>query len=305
MYAIEIEHLTKAFDKKYAVRDLSMHVEEGAIYGFIGQNGAGKSTTQKLICGLIRQNEGTIRLRGKSNEDAEVRRQIGLLIESPALFPYSTAYENMILQAYNLGIKKPRDLILSCLDKVGLHDVGKKKVKDFSLGMKQRLAIAVSLLGNPDILVLDEPINGLDPNGIIEIRNTLLKLNREQHITILISSHILGELSRIATHYGIIKAGTMVQEISADDLSRQCEDFLMVRTAEIDRAAAVLSEVLPQAKIMKSDYNECKIYGCMDGGKVNRLLVENGIIADELSCHRMDLEEYFLKMMGGSADENA
>lgn len=302
MLAIEINDLTKTFKDKSAVKDLSMRVEEGAIYGFIGQNGAGKSTTQKMICGLLRPNKGSIKLYGKSNEDSEVRRKIGLLIETPALFPYSSAYENMILQAYNLGISKPHNLIEHCLEQVGLHKVGKKKVKDFSLGMKQRLAIAVSLLGNPSILVLDEPINGLDPNGIIEIRNTLLRLNREQHITILISSHILGELSRVATHYGIIKNGTIIKEISAEELSRQCEDFIRVRADQIDEVVTLLSKFLKDSKVLKSDDNECKIYGTMDGKGVNQFLIDNGIVVEELSYHRMDLEEYFLKLMGGAAE---
>lgn len=303
MLAIETDNLTKIFHKKYAVRNLSMHVEDGAIYGFNGENGAGKSTTQKMICGLLRQNEGSVKLYGKNNEDSEIRRKIGLLIESPALFPYSNAYENMILQAYNLGIKHPHKLILSCLEKVGLQDVGKKKVKEFSLGMKQRLAIAVSLLGSPLLLVLDEPINGLDPNGIIEIRNTLLRLNKEQHITILISSHILGELSRVATHYGIIKDGCMIKEISAEELSRQCEDFVTVKADNIRQVTQILTNALPEINVMQSDHNECKIYGLMEGKKINRILVDNGIIIEELSYHRMDLEEYFLKLMGGQANE--
>lgn len=298
MNAIEISGITKTFDNKTAVKNLSMNVPQGSIYGFIGQNGAGKSTTQKVICGLIRQNKGTVKLLGKSNKDATSRRGVGILIETPALFPYSSAYENMMLQALNLGLKNPHALIISCLDKVGLRDVGKKKVKNFSLGMKQRLAIAVALLGEPSILILDEPINGLDPNGIIEIRNTLIKLNKEQNITILISSHMLGELSRIATHYGIIKNGTMVQEISADELSKQCENFLTVKADSINIVASVLADALPDCNIIKSDFNECKVYGTMDGKKINEILFQNGVIAEELSYHRMDLEEYFLKLMG-------
>lgn len=301
MLAIEINNLSKTFRDKPVIKDLSMRVEDGAIYGFIGQNGAGKSTTQKMICGLLRPSKGSISLYGKSNEDSEIRRKVGLLIETPALFPYSSANENMVLQAYNLGLQRPKILIQKCLDQVGLHNVGKKKVKDFSLGMKQRLAIAVSLLGDPSILILDEPINGLDPNGIIEIRNTLLRLNKERHITILISSHILGELSRIATHYGIIKSGTIIKEISAEELSRQCEDFMRVKADQIDEAAALLSKFLKNGKVLKSDYNECKIYGMMDGKTVNQFLIDNGIVAEEISCHRMDLEEYFLKLMGGGA----
>ena len=304
MLAIETDNLAKKFRKKYAVKNLSMHVEDGAIYGFIGVNGAGKSTTQKMICGLLRQDEGSVRLYGRNNEDSEIRRKIGLLIESPALFPYSTAYENMILQAYNLGIKRPHRLIVSCLEKVGLQDAGKKKVREFSLGMKQRLAIAVSLLGDPSLLVLDEPINGLDPNGIIEIRNTLLRLNQEQHITILISSHILGELSRIATHYGIIKDGCMIKEISAEELSLQCEDFVTVKADDIRLVKQTLTNALPKVNVMQSDHNECKIYGMMDGKRINKALVDCGIIVEELSYHRMDLEEYFLKLMGGQANDD-
>ncbi len=303
MLAIEIDNLTKRFNDKTAVNSLSMHVEEGAIYGFIGDNGSGKSTTQKMICGLLNQTEGTIKLFGKSHQDITMRRKIGLLIESPALFPYVSAYENMKLQALNLGIKNPKKRIESCLYKVGLKDVGKKKVKNFSLGMKQRLAIAISLLGNPSLLILDEPINGLDPNGIIEIRNTLLELNTKYNITILISSHILGELSKIATHYGIIKDGQIVEEISAQELSKRCEDYMIIKSSEIDQVKEVLDQKLTADEIVKSDVNEIKVYGTMDGKRVNTLLVEKGYIIEELSFQRMDLEGYFLKKMGGLAYE--
>lgn len=299
MYAIKIENLTRAFASKLAVNKLNMNVEEGAIYGFIGENGSGKSTTQKLICGLLNATEGKIELFGKSHSDAEVRSQIGVIIESPALFLNSSAYENMMMQALNLGIKKPHDEIMGLLEMVGLKNAVKKKTKEFSLGMKQRLAIAQTLLGKPHLLVLDEPTNGLDPEGIIDIRKTLIKINRERKITILISSHILGELSKIATHYGIIKDGEMIEEISEKGLREKCKEYIAVRTSDNKAAAEVIKRAVGNGYQVIFDEDEVRIYNFADGYNLNKALYGSGIIASEISQHRMDLEEYFFSVMGG------
>lgn len=298
MEAIKTTGLSRVFGDKYAVNKLNMHVEEGSIYGFIGENGSGKSTTQKLICGLLNPTEGNIKLFGKDVSDPAIRAQIGVIIESPALFLSSTAYENMMMQALNIGLKKPDKEIMENLELVGLKDVGKKPAKQFSLGMKQRLAIAQSMLGKPKLLVLDEPANGLDPEGIIDMRNTLKALNQQRKITILVSSHILGELSKIATHYGFIKHGEMLEEISEQGLREKCKEYLFVRVPDINAALPVIKKFFCKYQITSAG-NEIRIYNLSDGTAVNKALFDNKIIAAEIAQHKMDLEEYFLNVMGG------
>lgn len=299
MLAIETQKLSRSFKGKPAVSSLNMHVPNGSIYGFIGQNGAGKSTTQKMICGLLHPDEGKISLYGKSGDDAEIRSKIGVIIESPALFPNASAYENMMMQAMNLGVSNPDKKIKEILKLVGLSDTDKKKSKLFSLGMKQRLAIGQTLLGDPRLLILDEPTNGLDPQGIIEIRNTLQKINTEQGITILISSHILGELSRIATHYGIIKQGEMIEEIDKEALREKCKEYMTVHVSDTHKAEGVIRLALEGKHEIEVTEDAVHIHHYQDGEKINRLLVDNGIYASEIKQHKMDLEEYFLAAMEG------
>lgn len=298
MEAISAINLSKSFKGKYAVHGLNMHVPEGSIYGFIGENGAGKSTTQKMICGLLLPTKGEITLYGKSVNDADVRSRMGVLIENPGVYMGWTAKENLLMQAMNIGIENPKKNVDEALEIVGLGDTGKKKVREFSLGMKQRLGIAASFLGNPNILVLDEPINGLDPEGIREIRQTLLRLNQEYHITILISSHILGELSKIATHYGIIKNGSMAKEISAEDLSRECRDYMRIKVSHPEKVLPYLKQHIQMDSSEIID-GEIHLLNAKDGTAVNQCMFQNGDIASEISFHQLDLEEYFMNLMGG------
>lgn len=295
--AITITGLSKTFKKQQVIQDLQMHVPVGSIYGFIGKNGAGKSTTQKLICGLLQPNAGEIKIFGKPSDNMDVHRKMGVLIEDPGTEKGWTTRQNLIMQALQMGIENPQETADRALALVGLADASKKKVKECSLGMKQRLGIAEALLGSPSLLVLDEPINGLDPEGIREIRQTLLELN-QKGITILISSHILGELSRIATHYGIIRNGSMVKEISAEDLSKECRDYMKVKVERPKDALVCLRKCL---KIDNTETveNEIHLFGYTKGKMVNQCLVDNGYIADEISFHQMDLEEYFMRLMGG------
>ena len=219
-YVLTTDHLCKNYGHFKALNQCSMHVPRGAIYGFIGKNGAGKTTLIRLICGLQRPTSGSYRLYGSENTDKkilEAQRRIGAVVETPSIYLDMTAEENMKEQYYVLGLPSFEG-IPQTLKLVGLEDAGKKKAKDFSLGMRQRLGIAIALAGKPDLLVLDEPTNGLDPQGIVEMRELILKLNRERQITVLISSHILDELSRLATHYGFIDKGTIVKEITAEEL---------------------------------------------------------------------------------------
>ena len=302
MEAITITQLSKSFKGKFAVSGLDMHVPDGAVYGFIGENGAGKSTTQKIICGLLRPTAGEIRLFGKPAKDADIRATMGVLIENPGVYMGWTAYENLYMQALNIGIDDPQKTVRKALEVVGLGDTGKKKVKEFSLGMKQRLGIASAFIGNPRILILDEPINGLDPEGIREIRQTLTRLNQEHHVTILISSHILGELSKISTHYGIIKNGHMVKEISAEALSRECRDYMRIKVKHPEQVLACLWEHI---KMDSSELNdgEIHLFNARDGAAVNQCMFQNGYVASEISYHQLDLEEYFMRLMGG--EQNA
>ena len=222
-YVLQTNKLTKRYGKFYALNELNMNVPKGAIYGFIGQNGAGKSTLIRLICGLQEPSKGTYSIYGVKNRRKDMvkaRRRMGAVVETPAIYLDMTAEDNLKQQCLILGLPSYNS-IPEILELVGLSNTGKKKVKNFSLGMKQRLGIAVALMGNPDFLVLDEPTNGLDPQGIIEIRELIVKLNREYKITVLISSHILDELSRFATHYGFINQGRMVKEISATELENE------------------------------------------------------------------------------------
>jgi len=223
-YVLTTDALSKRYRQFKALDGLSMHVPKGAIYGFVGRNGAGKTTLIRLICGLQEASSGGYVLYGKTDSEKEIhraRRRMGAVVETPSLYQNMTAEDNLKEQYRTLGLPFFSG-IPELLELVGLQDTGKKKVKNFSLGMRQRLGIAVALAGNPDFLVLDEPVNGLDPQGIIEIRELILKLNREQQITVLISSHILDELSRLATHYGFIDRGHMVKEISAEELESEC-----------------------------------------------------------------------------------
>lgn len=305
MDAICTRDLSKSFGKKYAVNHLNLVVPEGAIYGFIGQNGAGKSTTQKLICGLTPLTSGTIELYGKPYTDTEERSRVGMLIENAGAYAGLTARENMRLYGLAIGAENLEKEIDRILALMGLSDTGKKKVKQFSLGMKQRLGIAIALLGNPKLLILDEPINGLDPQGIIEFREIMTKLNQELGMTILISSHILGELSKIATHYGIIKDGTMVQQMSAKELEQICRNYLYVKIVsdESRKQENAAKKKLMQEFSMEhceiGEEGELRLFGIDDTRSVNRYLFQNGFEVQEIYMHKQDLEEYFLNLTGG------
>lgn len=299
-YAVRTHSLTKIYGQKSAVDHVGMKVKKGEIYGFIGRNGAGKSTTLKMLCGLAHPTEGEISLFGAPVSDEAARRRVGMLIENPGLYPNFTARENMILKSQCIGLLN-RDSVDHFLKLMNVADTGNKKVKQFSMGMKQRLGIAMALLGNPDLLILDEPINGLDPEGIREIRECLLKLNREEGKTILISSHILGELSKIATQYGIIKDGRLIRQMTREDLEEQCRDYLLVQVEHADRAVAVLEESFPGISFEVFAQGQIHIYDYLDSGQITTLLVQKGITVFSCGLHQMDLEQYFLELMDGGA----
>lgn len=302
-YAVKTTNLSKVYQQKAAVSHLNMEIRKGDIYGFVGPNGAGKSTTLKMFCGLVHPTEGEITLFGSTLKDETVRRRVGILIEDAGLFPNMSARENLVLKAKVLGLTD-KNSVDELLKLMGLENTGNKKTRHFSMGMKQRLGIAMALMGNPDVLILDEPINGLDPEGIREIRHFLKRLNEETGKTIIISSHILGELSKLATHYGFIKNGELIQQISREELQEQCRDYLQITVDQPDRAAAILSEKLTGIVYEVYDQSQLRILDYTDSGAVTTLLVQNGITVNSCSLHQRDLEHYFFDLMEGG-NQNA
>ncbi len=296
-FAIETRALTKIYGHKAAVKQLELKVREGEIYGFIGRNGAGKSTTLKMLCGIASPTEGEILLFGKPVSDPVVRQRLGVLIESAGLFPNLTAKQNVELKAKCMGLVDEKS-IEEVLRVTGLGNVGRKKVKHFSMGMKQKLGVALALLGNPDLLILDEPINGLDPEGIREFRQLILRLHEEGK-TIIISSHILGELSKISTNYGIIKEGELIEQLTKEELEGKCQDYFQIEVQDVKRALALIQELFPEVTSEVLDAGAIRIYGVEDGARINQMLIENQILVYASGFHHLDLEEYFLDRMEG------
>ena len=300
MSVIQTSGLSKRYRDRWAVDRLDLVVEQGDIYGFIGQNGAGKSTTLKLLCGLARPTQGEALIFGKPVRDSVARRRVGALIEQPGLYPDLSGRENLRLCAALLGLDSPERQVEEILRTVGLAPGEKKPVRHYSMGMKQRLGVALALLGGPDLLLLDEPINGLDPEGIREMRELLLRLNRERGLTILVSSHILGELSKIATRYGIIQQGRMVEQITAAELGQKCTDYLHLKADQSQKAAALLERELRLTRWEMRPEGEIRIYEAVDTRAVGHLLTQAGLAVEEMGLHRQDLEGYFLERMGGN-----
>lgn len=298
MEILNTKNLTKTYKKKNAVSNLNMSINKGDIYGFIGKNGAGKTTTIKMIVGLAAPTSGEITLF-ESKSLNQGRRKIGTVIEAPAFVPNLTARQNMLIQWKLLGNKNPA-IIDEMLNLVGLDYVGKKKVKNFSLGMKQRLGIAMTLMGEPEFLVLDEPTNGLDPKGIVEVRELLQKLNEERGLTILISSHILSELAKLATRIGIIDDGVLLEEFSIDELDERCKSKLVVLVDDTEKAKDILAEQLNLNDYKVIDTNTIEIYDKdVDSGTINTTLAKNDVVVNSISTSHADLEEYFLNVIKG------
>ena len=300
MAVIQTMGLSKRYKDRWAVDHLDLRVEQGDIYGFIGQNGAGKSTTLKLLCGLARPTQGEALIFGKPVRDSVARRRVGALIEQPGLYPDLSGWENLRLYAALLGLDSPARQVEEILKTVGLSPGEKKPVRHYSMGMKQRLGVALALLGGPDLLLLDEPINGLDPEGIREMRELLLRLNRERGLTILVSSHILGELSKIATRYGIIQEGRMVEQITARELEQKCTDYLHLKADQPQKAAALLEREFHLTRWEMRPEGDIRIYEAVDTKAVGQILTQAGIAVEEMGLHRQDLESYFLERMGGA-----
>ena len=294
-YVIETNCLSKKFPNKLAVDKVSVHVEKGDIYGLIGRNGAGKTTLMKMILGTLFPSEGELTLFGDKNLNAQ-RRRIGSLIEAPGLYRGCTAYENM--KRFSLLYGGTDEEIYELLDFVGLANTGKMKAGHFSLGMKQRLGLALSLLGNPEVLVLDEPVNGLDPAGIKEFRDIIFKLNKEKGVTFVVSSHLLDELGKIATRYGILSDGQLVDEISAAELQERCKTCLIIEADDLEKAQKVLTKakllgnhVVNENKLLMYDHFE-------EPYVVNEALVKGGVKVNSLSFSNNGFEDYFIERLG-------
>lgn len=301
-YVLTTDALCKYYRNFKALNGLCMHVPKGAIYGFVGKNGAGKTTLIRLICGLQEPTSGEYTLYGRKGTEKEVvksRRRMGAVVETPSIYMDMTAEENLKQQYRILGLPS-FDGIKELLSLVGLSDTGKKRAKHFSLGMRQRLGIAVALCGDPDFLVLDEPINGLDPQGIIEIRELILKLNRERQITVLISSHILEELSKFATHYGFIDNGRIVKELSAEELEASCRKCMHVEVSDVKALARVLDAKGLEYKVVSE--READIYEKLSVTELALALVAENCELYNVTERDESLESYYVNLVGGGKD---
>lgn len=296
MNAIEIRNLSKKFGEKQALSGLNMTVPMGAIYGFIGENGSGKSTTEKLICGLIHPSGGEIKLFGRDYTDADVRAKVGVLIEAPGCFPNYSVWNNMILQAANLSIPNAEEEVRKVLKMVRMEGAASNKYKNCSLGMKQRIGIAMALLGNPSLLVLDEPINGLDADGMRIMREVLVDITKNYQCTVVISSHILGELEKIATHYGIVRGGKMIKEMTAEELEAGCRTYVALQTKDRNRTKALLACKYSRVE-EDEEGNYIRVYDAKEPEEIVTYLYENNILVSEIKTAKIGLEEYYIDLM--------
>ncbi|MBQ1223314.1 MAG: ATP-binding cassette domain-containing protein [Oscillospiraceae bacterium] len=301
-YVLQTHGLTKKYGRKNAVDAVDMNISAGDIYGFVGENGSGKTTVIRLITGLIRANSGYFELFGADSRSSainEARRKLGAIVETPSIYRNMSARDNLRMQSAILGIED-EDRINEVLTTVGLSAVAddKKKAGNFSLGMRQRLGIAMALLGDPDFLILDEPMNGLDPAGIVEVRELILRLNREKNMTFLISSHILTELSLVATKYGVISSGKLIKEITAEELKAECGKVTRIEAKDRDALFELLKSLLPENLVITEDKG-VKIMGDADIDSILRAVIASNNRIESVNCSDVGFEEYYLELLGG------
>ena len=297
MNAVEIKNLSKNFGAKQAVCGLDMTVPTGAIYGFIGENGSGKSTTEKMICGLIPTSGGSIKLYGKDYTNEGIRAKIGVLIEAPGCFPRLTVWDNMMLQAANLSIPNAEQEVIKVLKTVRMEGAAGNKYKNCSLGMKQRVGIAMALLGDPTLLVLDEPLNGLDADGMRIMREVFADIIKDGKRSIIVSSHLLGELQKVATHYGIIRHGKMLCEMTAEELDASCRTYVALQTAEMNRTKMLLG--CKYSRVEEDEAGYIRVYDITTPEEIVSYLYKNGICVTEIKTDKIGLEEYYIDLMKG------
>ena len=297
MNAVDIKNLSKNFGPKQAVCGLNMTVPMGAIYGFIGENGSGKSTTEKMICGLIPTSGGSIKLYGKDYTDESVRAKMGVLIEAPGCFSGLTVFDNMMLQASNLNIPNAEQEVIKVLKMVRMEGAAGNKYKNCSLGMKQRVGIAMALLGDPTLLVLDEPLNGLDADGMRIMREVFTDIIKDGKRSIIVSAHLLGELQKVATHYGIIRHGKMIVEMTADELDASCRTYVALTSAEMNRTKMLLG--CKYSRVEEDEAGYIRVYDLTTPEEIVTYLYENGICVTEIKTDKIGLEEYYIDLMKG------
>lgn len=298
---ISVRNLNKRYGKKIVLDNLNMNLKKGDIYGLVGKNGAGKTTLIRMILSLANIDSGEIEIFGKIDEKEKLleHKKIGNIIETPAFYSFFTAKQNLEYYRIQRGIVGEKS-IDEVLEMVGLGDVGNKKFKKFSLGMKQRLGLALALLGEPELLILDEPTNGMDPMGIREVREVLLKLNKLDGVTILVSSHILGELSQLANCYGFLKDGKILEEISEEELNEKCRHHLLIKVDDCKRASIILEQALKNNSYEILPDGFIKVYRELDNPqRINRALVEGGVDVYSLERVGVNLEDYFINLIGG------
>ena len=292
---LQTSQLTKAFGSNVAVNNVSMCIKKGEIYGFIGRNGAGKTTFMRTVLGMAKATSGTVSFFGGESRESACKK-IGCLIETPGLYTGCTAYENM--KRFSITAGGSDSEIKEILEFVGLGDVGRKKVKKFSLGMKQRLGIAIAMIGNPEFMILDEPVNGLDPAGMKEVRDLIVKLNREKNITFLISSHLLDELSKMATKYGIVNKGVLIEEFTPAELASRCQSKLKIEVNDPIRAVEILSGTVPQSEISTYGNTIILTSHTEESAEINSLLAKNDIMVSKIEQETASLERYFMERIG-------
>lgn len=294
-YILTTNSLTKKYGEKVAASNINIHIRKGEIYGLIGRNGAGKTTIMRMISGLSSPTSGSYQVNDSS------KRGIGVLIENPGIYPNRTAFDNMKIKCIAMDCFS-KEYVENLLTTVGLGNTGNKKVGSFSLGMRQRLGIALALTGDPELIVLDEPINGLDPQGIAEIRATLEKLRDEKGITIMVSSHILDELGKIADSYGIINDGELIAEFSKEDLLQRCGKYINIHTDNNDKAIEIIRSMGIESVTVESD--NIRVDDCLDRtAEINKNLVESGLAVDDIHAVNLSLEDYYLRLTGGVINE--
>ena len=298
---LSVKNVTQKYGQTLALDRVNMHLKQGQIYGLVGNNGAGKTTLMRLITGQTIIQEGEIQLFGHTVNKGlcDVRKRTGALIEIPGFYDEMTAEQNLEYFRRQFGIKE-RKVIKDTLDKVGLGNASGKKYKNFSLGMKQRLGIGLALLNQPKLLILDEPINGLDPAGIVEIRNTLLDIHRSG-VTILITSHILSELSNIATHYGFVNKGSLLEQLSAEELNAKCSAYLDIAVNDVQSMAEIMRSKLHLFKFQIVDENHIHLYEQTEmAAAISKEAILGGLELRTIESHHIDLEDYYMNLIGGA-----
>lgn len=297
MNALRTVALGKRYGRTWAVDQVTMTVAPGDIYGFVGRNGAGKSTLMKMVAGLSLPTEGYIELFGDVVRPGETSPRVGALIEGPGVHPNLSGLDNVMCRALALGAANPRAISGDVLEFVGLADVADHRAGSYSLGMKQRLGLALALVGSPDLLLLDEPFNGLDPEGVRDIRSLITRLNEERGITVFISSHVLDQLERMVTRYGVIRNGRLVRELTVEDVDRECSDYLCIKSPESEMALAVLERARPDAALGVYEDGSIRVDSGLSSEEAGWILAKAGIPVSAMYRHSRDIEDYFVELM--------